>query len=278
MADNIIDSYKMSYEDHREVLESLKQKLFLGRNVESENSAMFVVGQPGSGKSTFIKNEDFSSYVIINSDDYRKFHPSSSEILRNYPTQYVTLTNYDAHLWGDELFRYGIENGYFVLREKAPKSIDFIINLSEDCHVTVDVVVCGNLESLLRTRERYEKELSEGLPAKLSNIDVHNKIYDFLPEFISYCLSLGVRVNLIAFSNDSFITIKSSDNLLSVLDELRNESNNGAISTYRNRMNSIISSMQSRGAPQEQFDELKKIEKVYLELASNVTETKTVAR
>ena len=267
----LVETFKMSEEEHRRVFEELKIKLFSGKEALLNRSAMFVVGQPGCGKTTFINNTDFSMYTIINSDDYRRFNENSDTILDLYPTNYARLTNYDAHLLGDELFNYAVSNGYPVLREKAPRKDRKLLNLIKEliskhnCQVTVDVVVSGNLESLLATRERYEKELLERKPAKLSNIDVHNEIYESLPDFVMSCLLLGVEVNLVTRDN-YLIRVVSSDNCYDVLRELRNESNRKAIETYNSRMKEIIKKMNSRGAPQEQFDELDKIESLYLSL------------
>ncbi len=54
------------------------------------------------------------------------FHKYAKEILKKYPTLYVKLTNFDAHLWGDELFSYALQKGYSVLREKAPTDYGLI--------------------------------------------------------------------------------------------------------------------------------------------------------
>ena len=119
-SNELIEKYKLSKEEHNKVLELLKKDLFADKTITENPSVMFVIGQPGCGKTTFINSTDLSRYIIINSDDYRSFNKYSKEILDKYPTAYAKLTNFDAHLWGDELFSYAIQNGYSVLREKAP--------------------------------------------------------------------------------------------------------------------------------------------------------------
>ncbi|MCI8545556.1 MAG: hypothetical protein HFH09_04965 [Bacilli bacterium] len=196
----LIEKYKLSKEEHNKVLESLKKDLFANNTITENPSVMFVIGQPGCGKTTFINSTDLSRYIIINSDDYRSFNKYSKEILDKYPTSYAKLTNFDAHLWGDELFSYAIQNGYSVLREKAPTDyslLELLKTLPHNYDVVINVIVAGNLASLLATRERYEKEILESKNAKLSNIEAHNKCYNLLPDFISGCLSLGVKVNYI---------------------------------------------------------------------------------
>lgn len=259
----LVEKYKLPKDEHHKVLELLKKDLFLDRVIEKNPSIMFVVGQPGCGKTTFIKNTDLSKYTIINSDDYRSLSKYSKEILEKYPTDYAKLTNYDAHLWGDELFSYAIQNSYSVLREKAPTDyslLELLKTLPYQYDVIINVVVSGNLASLLATRERYEKEILESKNAKLSNIEAHNKCYELLPNFISECLSLGVKVNYVVSIDGQFKTIPVGNNALNLLQELREKSNEQACLNYDIRIDNIRKSMVNRNASQEQFDELNKIQ------------------
>lgn len=124
MDKNLIEKYKLTEKEHKIVLEKLKNIIFKNRTPSKNSSVVFIIGQPGCGKTTFIENSKLDDFIIINSDDYRKYHKYSKEILEKNPLNYTKLTNYDAHLWGDELFKYGIQNGYNVLREKAPTNLE----------------------------------------------------------------------------------------------------------------------------------------------------------
>ena len=55
----LIEKYKLSQEEHNIVLELLKKDLFVDKIAEKNPSIMFVVGQPGCGKTTFIKASSF---------------------------------------------------------------------------------------------------------------------------------------------------------------------------------------------------------------------------
>lgn len=273
----LIEKYKLSKEEHNIVLEVLKKSLFSDKVAEENPSIMFVVGQPGCGKTTFIKSANLYEYLIINSDDYRSFSKYSKEILEKYPTDYAKFTNFDAHLWGDELFSYAIQNGYSVLREKAPidySLLELLKMIPYDYDVVINVVVAGNLSSLLATRERYEKEILESKNAKLSNIESHNKCYDLLPDFILGCLSLGIKVNYIVSVDSQFNTIPVGDDYLSLLQKFREESNAQACLNYDTRMNNIKRNMISRNASKEQFSELEKIENIYFEIINCGAERK----
>lgn len=262
----LIEKYKMTKEEHNRVLDLLKKELFSNRITEKNPSIMFVIGQPGCGKTTFINSTDLSQYVIINSDDYRSFSKYSKEILEKYPTDYAKLTNFDAHLWGDELFSYAIQNGYSVLREKAPTDhslLELLKTIPNNYNVMISGVVTGNLSSLLATRERYEKEILESNNAKLSNVEAHNKCYDLLPDFIIGCQALDVKVNYIVPISNQFKIVPVGDDALDLLQNFREESNEQACLNYDTRINNIKRSMINRNASQEQFTELEKIESIY---------------
>ena len=274
--ESLIEKYKLSEDEHRVILEKLKESIFSTKNPARHNSAMFVIGQPGCGKTTFIQNADLNNYININSDDYRHFSKYSDEILRKYPTYYAKLTNFDAHLWGDELFSYGISNGYSVLREKAPVNfslLETIKKLFGKYDINICVVATGNLTSLLATRERYEKEVIKSNRAKLSSIEAHNQCYNLLPDFISKCLSLGVKVSYAVPVNNEFRIISVEDNELSILRQIRQASNEKTCANFETRIDNIKTAMRTRNAPQQQFDELDKIERIYLEIVNGKDST-----
>lgn len=68
--------------------------------------------------------------------------------------------------------------------------------------------------------------------------------------------------------DNQFKVIPVGNDYLEVLQELRKQSNEHACITYEKRMDNIKQCMMNRKAPQEQFDELKKIESVYCEINS----------
>lgn len=267
----LIEKYKLPKEEHDKILEVLKEELFADKDSEERPSAVFVVGQPGCGKTTFIKNTNFSNYTIINSDDYRSFNKYSEEILDKYPADYAKFTNFDAHLWGDELFTYAIQNGYSVLREKAPTDyslLEVLETIPSSYDIIIDVVVSGNLSSLIATRERYEHEIIHSKHAKLSSIEAHNKCYQLLPAFISDCLSCGVRVNYITFVG-GYHSISVNENNLNLLQEIRDASDTQACFDYESRIDNIKNLMNKRNASQKQYDELKKIDDIHSKIINN---------
>ena len=69
--------------------------------------------------------------------------------------------------------------------------------------------------------------------------------------------------------NNGFRTISVGNDYLSLLEKLRQDSNDQVSANYVTRMSSIKKAMVAKNAPQEQFDELEKIAKVYYEVVNN---------
>lgn len=71
---------------NKEEFEIQYQKIFnalVKDNVsQGKRCVIFLGGQPGSGKSTFVDQDDvFFQYIKINGDEYRKFHPRYKDIV-----------------------------------------------------------------------------------------------------------------------------------------------------------------------------------------------------
>lgn len=55
LLEKLIESYKLSEDEHRMILNELKKRVFLNRVAEKDPSIMFVIGQPGCGKQHLYK-------------------------------------------------------------------------------------------------------------------------------------------------------------------------------------------------------------------------------
>jgi len=99
--------------------------------------------------------------------------------------------------------------------------------------------------------------------AKLSNIESHDKCYNLLPNIISKCLSLNIKINYVIPRNNGFKIISIGNDYLNLLENLRKESNEQTCHGFEKRMDDIKKKMHNRRAPKEQIDELSKIEGIY---------------
>ncbi len=56
--------------------------MFVRDNIpQKKRCVVFLGGQPGIGKTSFVEQDDlFAKYIKINDDEYRKYHPNTREI------------------------------------------------------------------------------------------------------------------------------------------------------------------------------------------------------
>ncbi len=268
---NLVKRYELSTSEHDKILKQLISSLFSKFKSSNNPVAYFIIGQPGVGKTTYINTQDISAFVYINADHYRKLHTKSHEILSTYPMDYVTLTNIDAHKLATEIMCHATKHNYSFLRERAPRSVEDFLNLIKaipsNYKIIIDVFACGNINSILSTRERFETQRSNGdTYVKLTNFDIHNEIYDVLPQVLNALCDLNVELNLIwraESKTPKFNKLAYNLNKVEFLNKfnsLRESDNKKHAQNIDKRINAIRQQMIMRSATPEQFDNLKIVE------------------
>ncbi len=96
-----------------------------------------------------------------------------------------------------------------------------------------------------------------------------------LPDFISNCFLLGAEINYIVPTKKQFQIIEKCGDNTKLLEDIRRESNEQTLLHYDIRMNHIKERMKDRKASSLQWDELTKIENVYLEIKNRNNKNKS---
>lgn len=265
--------YKLLETENDRILQKLLEQSFVGRKPVEKPILKYVLAQTGAGKSTLIMHllDCYSNFVFINSDDYRSLRSDAEEILSKYPLEYVALTNEDAHRQGDMLLEEAVRRNYNVLREKAPRE-DFLASLPKLPNyykIEFDVLAVGDLNSLLSTRERYEKELALGIKtAKLSSLENHNKIYETVVKIVASkeCEDIEIRIFVRGGTGETFIQVYPGGDFKTAFEALtyyRQLDNLGTIKTFETRFDNLKLQMKQRNASREQFEQLNEIFRLY---------------
>lgn len=75
--------YEINEAQYEKLYQSIYGSLVSGHAGKRNHAVLFLGGQPGAGKSFFYQIDDnFSDYIVINGDQYRKFHPYYDEMVR----------------------------------------------------------------------------------------------------------------------------------------------------------------------------------------------------
>lgn len=138
------------------------------RATPQQNPKGFVLGgQPGAGKSILIekiKKELNSNVIVINGDDYRKYHPDYTKFQAQGTKDSAPKTQEFAGKMTEAIFQKAILNKYNLIIEGTFRTAQVPINtlktLKENGYNTnVMIQICTKEISWDSCLERYEKML-----------------------------------------------------------------------------------------------------------------------
>lgn len=144
--------------------EQIREIELRGISSSTRNSAVYIVGQTGAGKTTLIRKllqgKEYQNHVIIDSDKWRAFAPGYKEIVQRKGTdetkEIIEYTKY----WRNQLFEECIKNKYNMIYHTSMTDIERIIlqskRLKENGYnLSLVTLVCNELESRLSNCIRY---------------------------------------------------------------------------------------------------------------------------
>ena len=254
--DEIKKKYKLSDEEYNEKYNLIKKIFFKDKTSMNRPIAIIVGGQTGAGKGLLISNgkklfED-DNVIIINSDEFKPFHPKASEIAEKYSTYFTKVTDQETNTWTSNLFDEAIQNKYNIIFEGTMKNtriISTIQKLQENGYkVIVKALAVPFPDSLTAIHERYEEQLQTKGWGRLVTIEHHDESYNGMPKTINEIEKQEVFDELDIYSKDF------NNNLSLEYKHIKNEKTNNvydsaedAIMQIRNKkMKKIIDNIKIR--------------------------------
>ena len=254
--DEIKKKYKLSDEEYNEKYNLIKKIFFKDKTSMNRPIAIIVGGQTGAGKGLLISNgkkqfEDDND-IIINSDEFKPFHPKASEIAEKYSTYFTKVTDQETNTWTSNLFDEAIQNKYNIIFEGTMKNtriISTIQKLQENGYeVIVKALAVPFPDSLTAIHERYEEQLQTKGWGRLVTIEHHDESYNGMPKTINEIEKQEAFDELDIYSKDF------NNNLSLEYKHIKNEKTNNvydsaedAIMQIRNeKMNKIIDNIKIR--------------------------------
>ena len=138
----------------------------------------------GYSKKLFQDN----NVVIITTDDYKPFHPKANEIARKFPTKYSSIVEQDSALWTNKVLHEAMKKKYNFIFEVTFRTERILSTIQELKEQGFNVIIRGlavpELESLLSSYERYEKQVETRDWGRFFNPSNYNYIYKNVPDVI----------------------------------------------------------------------------------------------
>ena len=195
LLEDIKKKYKLSENEYNEKYNLIKDIFFKNKVSVQSPIAVIVGGQTGAGKGLLISNgkklfKD-NNVIIINSDEFKPFHPKASEIAEKYSTFFTKVTDQETNTWTSSLFDEAIKNKFnIIFQEHGYK-------------VIVKALAVPFSDSLTAIHERYEEQLLTKGWGRLVTIEHHDESYNGMPKTIKEIENSGSFDELDIFSKDS---------------------------------------------------------------------------
>ena len=183
--------YKLTNEEHDEIQQAILRIWFDDKFPVEKPKAIIDIAPPASGKTGlngFGKDQFFdNNVVIINSDEFKPFHPKVDEIARLYPQYFTKITDQESNTWTSILFDEALKNGYNVIFEGTGRNariLETIKNKMQKYHVTVRGMAVNELNCLISILERYEFQVKAKGWGRLVTLDHFYETYNAMPQTI----------------------------------------------------------------------------------------------
>ena len=183
-------------------------KHFILSNCKSEEP-MFILagGQPGSGKtaliSTIKQQHPDLSFVVIDLDDYRKYHPDFEEIKNKHKKDGVLLTNSFAFSIENHMLAYAISHKMNVINVSTLRNTKMIQksimqNIKPSgFKVEAYVLAVSPDESYCSTLQRYkEQQKNPNCIPRFTEKEFHDLSYQNLDLTIKQLESMNIPITI----------------------------------------------------------------------------------
>ena len=257
---------------------------FISDSCKSDNPLFILAGgQPGSGKTALVKtikmNNPNTSFVTIDLDTYRSYHPDFEEIKKKHKQDGVILTNSFAFAIEDEIIKYAEENLLNVINVSTLRNTQLIeqsiVNkiIPRGFRVETYVLAVTPEQSYFSALNRYlEQQKDKNCVTRFTSREFHDTSYKNLDETVKRINNMGIPIivckrafnkdepPVIVYDERNKINDIESDSSIDAIYKIRQSTKNIA---KLNILNSILNLENESVEIQEEYKEfLKEINKI----------------
>ncbi|WP_380286470.1 zeta toxin family protein [Kitasatospora purpeofusca] len=206
-----VDFHRLSAAEHREIFDLDIAPMLLGGTVARERPvAVFVVGQPGAGKTSIalmVKRAMRPGTVHLAGDDLKMLHPDYYDLLRCEAREAGAAIRADYKAWFDMAQAYVRERRGDIVIETAPGSARNVLADAEAFHrasyrVQVLALAVRAADSRQGTAARYADAQRHGTPARFTTAAGHDRCFDAVAATVDQAASSDVVDDLVVMGRD----------------------------------------------------------------------------
>jgi hypothetical protein len=182
-----MNEYKLSVIEHDRIYYRIKD-IFLAHAIPVSQPNFYIIsGQPGSYKTALINNLVYEmkrqdhSFVVINADEFRKYHPKHYEIFLKHNREAAIFTDPDVRVWAQKLLKEAMSSKYNIIFEGTMRTDEICDTIKGAIkigyNISIKIRALSPFESRLNIHKRYEEELIKSKEARFTTSDSHDAAY-----------------------------------------------------------------------------------------------------
>jgi hypothetical protein len=280
------DNFKLPSNIHENTYNDIKIATLDNKAHKLDHPTIVVLGgQPGAGKSALIdaaraEQPVDRAPVVINGDDFRRYHPKHSEIFKNHPRDGATLTDPDTREWTRRVLEEAKDGRYNIIFESTMRQaspLDQTMQRFRDDGYKVEVKVMAAHEDLstLGIRGRYESQIEKQGFGRWTQASSHDETYRSMPETLDKIEreKLSDRIQVYNRAGEVIYENRLTDGKwerepgakTAVLAERERPLSLPEVQHYNERWNIAIQKMVDRNAPPSELTEARAIQASFKE-------------
>lgn len=170
-------------------------------------------GQPGAGKSNLIslvEMENKGNILVVNGDEFRKYHPQFDEIQERYGKDAPKHTAEFAGKMTGRVIEKALENKFNLVVEGTFRTAETPLKTLSDMKqkgysTSVHIMTTSAEVSWKSTLERYEKMLAAGEAPRYTDKAHHDKVVAELPKNADTVFQSGRADNFRVYSRSGLV-------------------------------------------------------------------------
>lgn len=166
---------------------------FASQIMQQESPAAIIFGgQPGSGKSALIADikKQNNTYIVINGDDLRGFHPQMIDLMEKDEENAADLMQMDCNYWTEKLIAYCLANKTNMIIEGTMRRPEVPLNTAKILKmngytVEANILAAHPMVSLASIFYRYEIQKHFIINARFTKIKSHDESSLHIPDTLN---------------------------------------------------------------------------------------------
>lgn len=200
--------YDVDYLTYRKVFQDIISSLTRNEALKKNHAVLFLGGQPGAGKSTFSSMDyNFTDYIVIDGDQYRRYHPDYKSIAENDIDKMAELTQPFVNRVVEDLIVQLSKEGYNLIIEGTLRDASVPIAtsrlLKKQGYMTeLYVIACDACESWESTVSRAKLMQEIGQTPRIVPIEKYESIVKNLPQSLQAIEESGTMDKIMVINRE----------------------------------------------------------------------------